>query len=71
MGAKSYMSWKSFLMYGEMRKYLTIYEEAGNHIWLCTWSHMNSFIYEDNCFFFFLSVCTAQITSSKEGNFEV
>jgi hypothetical protein len=31
--AKSYMS-KGYLIYEEMRKYLTIYEEAVSHIWL-------------------------------------
>jgi hypothetical protein len=31
--AKSYMS-KGFLINDEMRKYLTIYEEAVSHIWL-------------------------------------
>ncbi len=43
--AKSYMS-KGYLIYEEMRKYLTIYEEVVSHIWL---------IYEKNfilCFFF-------------------
>ncbi len=30
--AKSYM-WKGFLMYEEMRKYLTIYEGAVSHIY--------------------------------------
>ncbi len=30
--AKSYVSEKGFLIYEEMRKYLTIYEEAVSHI---------------------------------------
>ncbi len=33
--AKSYMK-KGFLIYEEMRKYLTIYEEAVSHTWFCT-----------------------------------
>jgi hypothetical protein len=35
-----------------MRKYLTIYEEAGSHIWLCNFSILNFLSYED----FFLSM---------------
>jgi hypothetical protein len=35
-GVKSYMR-KGFLIYEEMHKYFTIYEEeAVSHIWLCT-----------------------------------
>jgi hypothetical protein len=44
--AKSYMS-EGFLINDEMRKYLTIYEEAISHIWL---------IYDLYMLFFFLSV---------------
>ncbi len=51
--AKSYMR-KSFLMYEEKRKYLTIYEdeEAVGHIWLCNCSILNFLIYEENLIFF-------------------
>jgi hypothetical protein len=52
-GAKSYMR-VGFLIYEEMRKYLTIYEEAVTHRWLCTRSHLKALIYED-FFFFFIS----------------
>ncbi len=34
-GPKPYMR-KGFLIYEEMRKYSTIYEEAVSHIWLCS-----------------------------------
>jgi hypothetical protein len=53
--AKSYMR-KGFLIYGEMRKYFPIYEEAVSHIWLCNCSFLNFLIYEENLIFFFLSV---------------
>jgi hypothetical protein len=38
--AKSYMR-KGFLICREMRQYLTIYEEAASHIWLCNRSLLN------------------------------
>jgi hypothetical protein len=41
---KSYMK-KSFLIYEEMRKYLTIYEVAVSHIWLCNRSIPSEFPY--------------------------
>ncbi len=53
--AKSYMR-KGFLIYQEMRKYLTMYEEAGCHIWLCNRSHLNFLIYEENFIFYFIGV---------------
>ncbi len=40
--AKSYMS-KGFLINDEMRKYLTIYEEAVSHIWLIYGLYMRIF----------------------------
>jgi hypothetical protein len=55
---QSYMK-KGFLIYEEMRKYLTIYEEAVSHRCLCNCSILNFLIYtvyEEN-FIFFLSVC--------------
>jgi hypothetical protein len=52
--AKSYMR-KGFLIYEEMRKYLTIYEEAVSHIWLCNCSILNFLVYEENLIFFFKS----------------
>ncbi len=62
-GAKSYMR-KGFLIYEEMRNYLTIYEEAVSHIWLCTRSHVNFLIqYVKTILFYFLSV----IVSSENG----
>ncbi len=48
---------KGFLIYDEMRKYLTIYEEAVSHIWICTRSHVNSLICEDNFILLFISDC--------------
>ncbi len=53
--AKSYMR-KDFIIYDEMRKYLTIYEEAVSHIWLCNWFLQNFLTYEDNLIFVFISV---------------
>ncbi len=53
--AKSYMR-KGFLVSEEMRKYLTIYEEAVSHILLCNRSLLNFRIYEENLIFFFISV---------------
>jgi hypothetical protein len=52
--AKSYMG-KGFLIYGEMRKYFPIYEEAVTHIWLCICSIPNFLIVEENLIFFFIS----------------
>jgi hypothetical protein len=43
------------LIYDEMLKYLTIYEEAVNHIRLCNRSLLNFLIYEENSIFFFIS----------------
>jgi hypothetical protein len=54
-GAKSYMR-KGFLIYEEMRKNLTINEEAVSHLRLCTRSHLNFFIYDGNFLFSFISV---------------
>jgi hypothetical protein len=53
--AKSYMR-KGFLIYEEMRKYLTIYEEAVSHIYLCNRSLLNFLIYEENFLFVCISV---------------
>ncbi len=53
--AKSYMS-KDFLIYEEMRKYLTIYEEAVSHIWLSNCYILNFLIYEEFFIFFFIRV---------------
>ncbi len=49
---KSYMR-KGFLIYEEMRKYSTIYEEAVSH-WLCNCSILNFLIYKENLIFFFI-----------------
>jgi hypothetical protein len=49
--AKSYVR-KGFLIYEEMRKYLTIYEEAISQIRLCN----GSFYLRKNLIFFFISV---------------
>ncbi len=43
-------------IWGNMRKYLVIFEEAVGHICLCNRSRLNSLIYEENWIFFFLSV---------------
>ncbi len=45
-GAKSYMR-RGFLIYEEMRKYFTIYEEAISHIWLCLFPSEFPFIWEE------------------------
>ncbi len=45
--AKSYIR-KGFLIYEEMRKYLTIYEEAVSHLWICNRSLLNFLIYEEH-----------------------
>ncbi len=52
--AKSYMG-KGSLIYKEMRKYLTIYEEVVSHIliWLCNFSILNFLMCEENLIFFF------------------
>jgi hypothetical protein len=47
---------KGFLICEEMRKYLTVYEEAVSHIWLCNCSILNFFIFEENLIFFLISV---------------
>jgi hypothetical protein len=47
---------KGFLIYEEMRKYLTKYEVAVSHIWLCNRSILNFLIYEENFILFFISV---------------
>ncbi len=52
--AKSYMK-KDFLIYEEMRKYLTIYEGAVSYILLCNRSLLNFLLYEENLIFFFIS----------------
>ncbi len=46
---------KGFLIYEEMSKYFTIYEEAVSHIWLCTRSLWIS-LFMRKIFFSFLSV---------------
>ncbi len=55
---KSYMRLrKGFLIYEKMCKYLTIYEEAVSHIWLCNCSILNFLMYEEEeNVIFFLSV---------------
>ncbi len=53
--AKSNMR-KGFLIYEEMGKYLTVYEEAVSHIWLCNCFFLNFLPYEEDLIFFFISV---------------
>ncbi len=53
--AKSYMR-KGFLIYEEMCKYLGKYKEAVSHIGLCNRFLLYFLIYEENFFFFFISV---------------
>jgi len=55
--AKSYME-KGFLVYEEMRKYLTIYEEA-DPIWISWWSKF---------YFRFLSVWMADMNTQTFAN---
>ncbi len=52
--AKSYMG-KGFLIYEEMPKYLTIYEEFVSHIWLCSRSNLISWYARKIWFSFFIS----------------
>ncbi len=47
---KSYIR-KGFLIYEEMRKYLTIYEKAVSHIWLWNCSTLNFLLYEEDLIF--------------------
>ncbi len=54
---------KGFLIYEEMRKYLTIFEEAVSHIWLCNCSIMSFLIYEEKFIFFFISVPSSPYAS--------
>ena len=58
--AKSYMR-KSFLIYEEMLKYLTIYEEAVSHIWICNSSLLDFLIYEEIFFFSSVQCCGSVI----------
>ena len=69
--AKSYMR-KGFLIYEEMREYLTIYEEAVSHIRLCNCSILKFLIYEKNLIFFFTSVVSRQrvLEARIPGNLE-
>jgi hypothetical protein len=53
--ARSYMG-KGFLIYEEMRKYLTMKEETVSHTGLCNRTVLNSLIFEGNLIFFFISV---------------
>jgi hypothetical protein len=55
--AKSYMR-KGFLLYEEMCKYLTIYEEAVR-CQVCNRFILNLLIYEENFIFFFIIVPSA------------
>jgi hypothetical protein len=48
--AKSYMR-KGFLIYEEMQKYLTNYEEAVSHKCLCNRSLLNFLMYKENSIF--------------------
>jgi hypothetical protein len=62
--AKSYVR-KGFLIYEEIRKYLTIYEEAVGRLCLCNRSRLNFLIFEENFILFFISVhCTVQFYAS-------
>ncbi len=47
-----------FLIYEEMRKYFSIYEEAVSHIWLCNCSIMKFLKYGEDFLFFFISAGT-------------
>jgi len=61
--AKSYMS-KGFLVYEEIRKYLTTYEEAVSHIYLCNRPLLNFIIFEENFILFSISVLLYLCTNS-------
>ncbi len=54
-------------MYQEMRKKLTIYEEAVIHIWLYKCSTQNFLIYEENFLFLFISVVSSICKFSISG----
>ncbi len=63
LGAKSYMR-KGFLIYEEMYKYFTIYEEAVSH----TYMTLKFLIYEANFLFFFIRVGKSKNVLFLEGN---
>ncbi len=58
--AMSYIR-KGFLMYEEMRKYLTIYEETVGHMGFCNCFILKFLIYEETFIFFFISASTSTI----------
>jgi hypothetical protein len=67
--AKSYMR-EGFLIYEEIRKYLTIYEEAVSYIWHCNCSIPSFLIYGENFIFFFISVGSlSQLLRCKDPRF--
>ncbi len=67
-GTVAYMR-KGFLIYEEMCKYLTIYEEAVCHIWLCNCSILNVLIRVYEKFFFsFLQCCGCGSESGSTGS---
>ncbi len=61
--AKSYMM-NGFLIYKELHKYLTKYEEAVSYIWLCNCSILNFLTYEENVIVLcFISVAIFRMNS--------
>ncbi len=57
---------KGFIIYEERCKYLTIYEEAVSHIWLCNSSILKFLINEENFIFFFTGVfCLTTFITKK------
>jgi hypothetical protein len=63
---------KGFPNLWEMRKYLTIYEEAVSHLSLCNCSILNFLIYEENFILFFISavsMCSVPYTQSEDLDF--
>jgi hypothetical protein len=57
---------KGCLMYEEMRKYLTIYEEVVSHICLCNQTLLNFLTYEAKIYFLFYQ-CTLYRVTQREG----
>ncbi len=62
---KNFTIYMGFLKYGEMHKYLVIYDEAFGHIRLCTRVLPNFLIYEENFVFFPFSAVAIPQSPSK------
>ncbi len=59
---------KGFLIYEEMREYLTIYEKAVSHIGPFHGSLLNFPIHEENLIFFFIRAIFRSVPLRRVGN---